>query len=137
MKTNDPNSPANVLMRMGAARGGKARAEAMTPEQRREQSKQAIAARWSGDSEKKKSIQRLKRDAGIAYNRTADLYSGAHEQEMIAAERLTRLVDVIGVDPIARGTGMHPVTIEAIMKSKVSAGVDVSRRLAKWLAETV
>lgn len=45
------NAAAVALGRRGGLRGGKARAQALTPEQRREAAKKAVAARWrkSGD----------------------------------------------------------------------------------------
>ncbi len=45
------DAAAVALGRRGGLRGGKARAQAMTPEQRRESAKKAVAARWhkSGD----------------------------------------------------------------------------------------
>jgi hypothetical protein len=40
------NPHAVALSRLGASRGGKARAEALTPEQRREIARKAATARW-------------------------------------------------------------------------------------------
>ena len=37
---------ASALGRLGAAKGGRARAAAMAPEERREQARQAVLARW-------------------------------------------------------------------------------------------
>lgn len=42
---------ATHLGRLGGLKGGKARAEALTPEQRSEISRKAAVARWSGSSE--------------------------------------------------------------------------------------
>jgi hypothetical protein len=45
--TQDGKNPAAVALgRLGGAKGGKARAAALTPEQRREIAKKAAAARW-------------------------------------------------------------------------------------------
>ena len=49
------NEAAVSLGRLGGLKGGKARAAALTPERRKEISKQAAAARWSKN---KRSIQR-------------------------------------------------------------------------------
>ena len=46
--TDDGKNPAAVALgRKGGLKGGKARAESMTPEQRREAAKKAAQARWS------------------------------------------------------------------------------------------
>jgi hypothetical protein len=41
------NPHAVALSRLGASKGGKARAEALTPKQRREIARKAAAARWA------------------------------------------------------------------------------------------
>lgn len=41
------NKAAVALGRLGGKKGGKARAEALSPERRKEIAKQAIAARWT------------------------------------------------------------------------------------------
>ena len=41
------NKAAVALGRLGGLKGGKARAEALTPERRKEIAKKAIAARWA------------------------------------------------------------------------------------------
>ena len=41
------NKAAVALGRLGGKKGGKARAEALTPERRKEIAKKAIAARWA------------------------------------------------------------------------------------------
>lgn len=47
-KTDDGKNPAAVALgRLGGLRGGKARAEAMTPERRKEVAKLAAKKRWS------------------------------------------------------------------------------------------
>lgn len=43
----DKNPAAVELGRLGGKKGGKARAESMTPEQRRELARKAASARWS------------------------------------------------------------------------------------------
>jgi hypothetical protein len=43
------NPAAVELGRLGGQKGGKARAESLTPERRSEIAKKAAAARWSGD----------------------------------------------------------------------------------------
>jgi hypothetical protein len=45
----DPSAAAKTLSNLGAAKGGKARAAKLTPEQRHESAKAAALARWSGD----------------------------------------------------------------------------------------
>ena len=45
MKRKNPH--AQALSKLGAAKGGKARARALTPERRREIAMKAITARWS------------------------------------------------------------------------------------------
>lgn len=47
------NQAAVELGRLGGLKGGKARAEKLSPEQRREIAKKAAAARWRKDSEAK------------------------------------------------------------------------------------
>lgn len=42
----EPETPAQVSGRKGGLKGGKARAEKMTPEQRSESSRRAARARW-------------------------------------------------------------------------------------------
>ena len=42
------NPAAVALGRLGGAKGGKARADKLTPEQRREIARKAAAARWQG-----------------------------------------------------------------------------------------
>lgn len=49
-----PKNPAAVeLGRLGGLKGGKARAEALTPERRKEIAKKAIAARWGKRTDNK------------------------------------------------------------------------------------
>ena len=45
--TTEKNPAAQALGRLGGLKGGKARAAAMTPEQRKEVAKKAAEARWS------------------------------------------------------------------------------------------
>lgn len=45
----EEQSPAAELGRLGGLKGGKARAHALTPEQRREIARRAAAARWKTD----------------------------------------------------------------------------------------
>lgn len=48
-KTPDGKDPIAVAMgRRGGLKGGRARADSMTPEERRELAKKAAAARWQG-----------------------------------------------------------------------------------------
>jgi len=42
----EPDTPAQEFARSGGLKGGKARAEALTPERRREIAKKAAAKRW-------------------------------------------------------------------------------------------
>lgn len=42
----DPSQAASMLSALGASKGGKARAEALTPEQRNEIAQKAANARW-------------------------------------------------------------------------------------------
>jgi len=59
MATNEDSPPADdgkdpaavALDRKGGLKGGKARAEKMTPEERRESAKKAAAARWGKQNE--------------------------------------------------------------------------------------
>ena len=46
-KPCEKNPAAVALGRLGGLKGGKARAEALTPERRREIARKAIAARWA------------------------------------------------------------------------------------------
>lgn len=48
----EKNPAAVALGRLGGLKGGKARAEKLTPEQRKEIAKKAAKARWSKESEK-------------------------------------------------------------------------------------
>lgn len=51
-KADDGKNPAAVeLGRLGGKKGGKARAEKLTPEQRREIAKKAAKARWEKDNQ--------------------------------------------------------------------------------------
>ena len=45
--TDKPNRNARALAKMGASKGGKARASVLTPEQRKEIAKKAIRTRWA------------------------------------------------------------------------------------------
>jgi len=49
--TKEKNPHAQALGRLGGLKGGKARAEKLTPEQRREIAKKAAAKRWGKDIE--------------------------------------------------------------------------------------
>jgi hypothetical protein len=50
--TTDTKNPAAVALgRLGGLKGGKARAEKLSPQQRQEIAKKAAKARWSGTSE--------------------------------------------------------------------------------------
>lgn len=49
--TDGKNAAAVALGRLGGAKGGKARAAKMTPEQRSESAKRAALARWHKDGE--------------------------------------------------------------------------------------
>lgn len=46
-KTLTPNKAAQMLGRLGGLKGGKARAEKLSPERRREIAQKAIQARWA------------------------------------------------------------------------------------------
>ena len=46
---NDRNPHAQSLAKLGAAKGGRARASMLTPEQRQEIARKAAQARWGGD----------------------------------------------------------------------------------------
>jgi hypothetical protein len=44
----EPLTPAQEFARLGGLKGGKARADALTPEQRKEIARKAAAKRWGG-----------------------------------------------------------------------------------------
>lgn len=48
--TGQPKFDAKILGRKGGLKGGRARAEKLTPEQRREIARKAAQARWSGST---------------------------------------------------------------------------------------
>ncbi len=50
-KTDDIQASAKAFARLGGLKGGKARAEALTPEQRKEIAREAATARWSREKE--------------------------------------------------------------------------------------
>lgn len=51
----EPKMSKKYAGRLGGLKGGHARAESLTPEQRKEIAKKAAAARWGGVREAKKS----------------------------------------------------------------------------------
>ena len=51
---NEAQKAAQILGRLGGLRGGKARAESLTPERRREIAQKAIATRWAKHKKPKK-----------------------------------------------------------------------------------
>lgn len=81
---------AKVMSKLGASKGGKARAEALSPEERREIARQAIMTRWS--KEKKHDIAELPRET-----HTGVLQIGDREIPCSVLDNGLRVLSIIGV----------------------------------------
>jgi hypothetical protein len=59
MKTPTPEQVSKVMASLGK-KGGPARAQALTPEERKEIARKAAAARWAGKTSAKKAAKKAK-----------------------------------------------------------------------------